>query len=64
MMTLDEMPMEKSTLVAACYVHFGLKHGQMFSEFVQEIKRLTPMDKVELVEMFKVIGVDATKRTL
>lgn len=33
--------------------YFGLKEGQGLADFVAEIKKLTPEDKAELVELAK-----------
>jgi hypothetical protein len=38
-----------------------LKQGQTLQEFAAEIRALTPGDKLDLVAMFRTVGIDATK---
>lgn len=57
-MTENLKPM---TFVAACRNFFGLKQGQTLQEFAAEIRALTPGDKLDLVAMFRTVGIDATK---
>lgn len=41
---------------------FGFKQGETLSQFVQELKALTPEDKAELCEMLsEELGVEVTQ---
>lgn len=53
--------MEQMTFISACRKFFGIKDGQTLQQFASEIKELTAQDKLDLIEMFKTVGIDATK---
>jgi len=55
--------LQHMTFIAACKTFFGLLPGETLQEFVSEIKALTPNDKLELIELFKTVGIDATKQS-
>ena len=56
---MDEL--KQMTFVQACKTFFGLLPNETLLEFAQELRQLTPQDKLELIEMFRSIGIDATK---
>lgn len=55
------MDLKSMTFVMACNSHFGRKPGQTLQDFNAELKALTPQDRADFIEMFKTIGIDATK---
>lgn len=55
------MELKNCTFMMACREFFGLKHGQTLAEFASEIRALTPVDKADLIDMFRTVGYDATK---
>jgi len=61
-MKLEDMgEMKSTTFIGACRQFFGLKPGQTLKDFADEIKTLTPQDKLDLIAMFRTVGYDATK---
>ena len=58
---MENEPLKMMTFVQACKFFFGSLPGQSLMDFAQELRALTPNDKLELIEMFKAIGIDATK---
>lgn len=55
------METEVCTFVVACKRFFGQKPGQSLAEFAGELRALAPQDKLDLIEMFKGVGFDASK---
>lgn len=53
--------MKQVTFIVACREFFGLLPGQTLAEFSKEIKALTVKDRTDLIEMFRTVGLDATK---
>lgn len=53
--------MEIMSFAVACSKFFGKLPNQSSLDFIKEIKALTPGDKADLIEMFKTVGIDATK---
>lgn len=49
------------TFIMACRTYFGLKPSQTLQEFAAEIRELNEADRKYLIELFKTIGIDATK---
>jgi hypothetical protein len=50
--------MAAKTLMLTCKEYFGLKPGQSLNQFGEEMKQLTPQDKADLIELFKVVGIE------
>lgn len=50
--------MKQMSFVAAVREYFGFKPGQTPMEFMQEIKALTPDDRVYLANEFRKVGYD------
>jgi len=55
--------LKEMTFVAACRQFFGMLPNETLQEFVAELKALTPQDKLDLIEMFKSVGINATKQS-
>jgi len=53
--------MKHVTFVMACREFFGLLPNETLQEFVAEVRALTQKDKTDMIEMFKTVGLDATK---
>ncbi|MET0785361.1 MAG: hypothetical protein ABWY25_01475 [Paenisporosarcina sp.] len=51
------------TFIQACKLFFGLLPNQTLLQFMAEVKALTPADKTEMVELFRGVGLDATKQS-
>ena len=47
---------KKESFVLACSHFFGKKPGQTLKEFNDELKDLTPVDRIELISLFKSVG--------
>jgi hypothetical protein len=62
-MTMDEQNLKQMSFVAACRQFFGLLPNQTLMEFANELRQLTPNDKAELIQLFRTIGIDATKQS-
>jgi hypothetical protein len=66
MMDLNELNaqalnLKQTSFIGACREFFGLKPGQVLKDFADEVKQLTPQDKIDLIAMFRTVGFDATK---
>ncbi len=57
----EQNDLKQMTFVAACRNFFGLLPNETLQEFVTELKALTPEDKAELIQLFRTVGIDATK---
>lgn len=53
--------METMTFISACRKFFGLKDGQKLQDFAAEMRELTAQDRLDLIAMFRTVGIDATK---
>lgn len=56
-----EQELKSMSFIAACRTFFGILPNQQLSEFAKEVKALTDKDRTDLIEMFKTVGIDATK---
>lgn len=56
-----DVELKAMSFVAACKTFFGLKPNQTLVEFVKEIKEFTEKDRADMVQMFRTVGIDATK---
>lgn len=54
--------LKHTSFVGACREFFGIKSGQTLQEFAAELRQLTPEDKAEMVQLFRQVGLDATKQ--
>lgn len=48
--------MKSMTFVAACKDFFGMKQGQTATDFMKEIRELTPEDRTYLTALFPSVG--------
>jgi hypothetical protein len=53
-----EVDMIKSTLVKAIKEHMGFKPGQNLTDFMNEIKALTPEDRTYFAREYAKIGIE------
>lgn len=53
--------LKQMTFISACREFFGKLPHQTLQEFAAEVRMLTMEDRAELIEMFKTVGIDATK---
>jgi hypothetical protein len=56
------MDLKSMTFVMACNNFFGRKPGQTLQEFNVELKALAGNDRTDMIQMFKTVGIDATKQ--
>lgn len=59
-MQLEET-LRHCTFIVACREYFGIRQGQTLQQFAAEIRELTTEDKASLTQMFRSVGLDATK---
>lgn len=57
---MEQQEFKKMTFVAAIRSFFGQKPGQTMPEFAQELKALTPEDRVYFINELRTAGIDAT----
>lgn len=50
------MELKSMGFMAACKHYFGLKPGQGLSDFMKEVKELTPKDREDLKALFPSVG--------
>jgi len=55
------MELQQCSFIVACRAFFGLLPGENLQQFAAEIRALTQKDRVELIELFRSVGYDATR---
>jgi len=53
--------MKVISFTAACKDYFGYKPGQTLGEFMNEVKELTPEDRVYFTKLFPSVGIEIAK---
>jgi len=53
--------MQIMSFTAACKQYFGYKQGQTLGEFMNEVKELTPSDRLYFIKLFPSIGIEIAK---
>lgn len=56
--------MKETTFAVACKEFFGFKPQQTMTEFMQELKELTPEDKATLSKDFEKVGYKIVQRAI